>query len=115
MNKTEFQSLSLAHETIQLVLRYKNDTLTQTDGFTYLGVTFDNKLSWKQVEKIGSQTSKQLRILKRLPACIWGCARPTVSTAYQKYVLPGMLHCCEALISSTDKTLGKLRKHTIGL
>jgi hypothetical protein len=55
ISKTAFQSFSLAHKTIHLRLMYKGTALSQSNEFKYLGVTFENKLNWKNhVEKITS-------------------------------------------------------------
>jgi hypothetical protein len=44
--KTAFRSFSLAPKTIHPRLRYKGKALSQSTVFTYLVVTFDNKLNW---------------------------------------------------------------------
>jgi len=65
-SKTAFQSFSLAHKTIHPRLRYKSTTLSQSNEFKYLGVTFD-KLNWKNhMDKITVPVSKHKNVLKRL-------------------------------------------------
>jgi len=66
-SKTTFQSFSLAHKTIHPRLKYKVEALSQSNEFKYLGVTFDNKLNWKNhVDKVASRVSKRINVLKRL-------------------------------------------------
>jgi hypothetical protein len=65
-SETAFQSFSLAHKTIHPRLRNKGAALSQSNEFKYLGVTFD-KLNWKNhVDKIASQVSKHITVLKCL-------------------------------------------------
>jgi len=76
-SKTASQS-SLAHKTIHVRLRYKGAALSLTNEFKYLGVTFDNKLNWKNhVDKIASRVSKRITVLKRLEGRKWECAGST--------------------------------------
>ena len=85
-SKTAFQSFSLAHKTIHPRLKHKGTALSQSK---YLGVNFDKKLNWKNHEdKIASQVSKRINVLKRLAGCKWGWARSTLNLTYQKYILP---------------------------
>jgi hypothetical protein len=65
-SKTAFQSFSLAHKTIHPRLRYKDAALSQSNESKYLGVTFDNKLNWKNhVDKFASRVSKRITVMKR--------------------------------------------------
>jgi len=64
-SKTAFQSFSLAHKTIHPRLKYEGEALSQSNEFKYLGVTFDNKLNWKNhVDKFASRVSKRINVLK---------------------------------------------------
>jgi len=65
-SKTAFQSFSLAHKTIHPRLNYKGEALSQSNEFKYLGVTFDNKLNWKNhVDKVASRVFKRINVLKK--------------------------------------------------
>jgi hypothetical protein len=104
-SKTAFQS-SPAHKIIHPRLRYKGTTLSQSNEFKYLDVTFDNKLNWKKhVDKIVSRVSKRINVLKRLTGIKWGCARSTLNCTYQKYILPVITYSCESLVTAQPHTL----------
>ena len=106
LSKTKFQSFSLAHQRITPNLKYNNIAISQTDSFTYLGVTFDNKLTWKlQTQNVAYQISKRLNILKRLTGSKWGCTRHILTTTFKTYIQPCITYCCEPLITATDNAL----------
>ncbi|KFM82467.1 hypothetical protein X975_06412, partial [Stegodyphus mimosarum] len=59
---------------------YQGSHLTNNDKCTYLGVVFDNKLSWVfQIESFSERTEKRLEILKCLASCLWSCSRLTLT------------------------------------
>ncbi|GBN22042.1 hypothetical protein AVEN_68609-1 [Araneus ventricosus] len=67
LEKSASQAFSLTHETFRPELQYQNTSTANTDSFTYLGVTFDNKLSWRlHVERLSERVKNRLSILKRL-------------------------------------------------
>jgi len=108
---TAFQSFSLPHKTIHPRLRYKRTAFSQSYEFKYLGVTFDNRLNWKNhVDKIASRVSKRINILKRLAGSAWRCARSTLNFKYQKFILPVITHNCESLVTAQPHTL-KVLEH----
>jgi hypothetical protein len=105
-SKTAFQSFSVAHKSIHPRLRYKGASLSQSNEFTYLGVTFDNKLNWKNhMDKFALRVSERITVLKRLAGSKWGCARSTLNLKYQKYILPVITYSCESLVTVHPHTL----------
>ncbi|GBN14413.1 hypothetical protein AVEN_201941-1 [Araneus ventricosus] len=67
LEKSASQSFSLTHETFRPELQYQNTSIADTDSLTYLGVTFDNKLSWRlHVERLSERFTNRLSILKLL-------------------------------------------------
>ena len=106
--KTRYQSFSLSHHSISPSLQYKAAPIPKTNEFTYLGVKFDNKLTWKpHIENITSQASKRLSILKRLTGTKWGCNIQTLTTTYKMYIIPSLLYCCEPLLTASENSLNK--------
>jgi ribonuclease HI len=107
--KTQFQTFSLAHHQIQPNLTYNGEVLYQKDDCKYLGVIFDNKLTWKsQIENLATKASKRLTLLKKLGGTTWGSNRSTLLTTYKMYVKPKLIYCCEALITAKKLHLNKL-------
>lgn len=73
-------------------LMYKDTFLEQTNESTYLGMTLDTKLSWKNhTARIAERASNRLNLLKRLAGSIWGCACSTLNTTYKMFVQKIML------------------------
>nr|CDS29882.1 pol protein [Hymenolepis microstoma]CUU98439.1 pol protein [Hymenolepis microstoma] len=91
---------------------YDLDTpLEQTNESTYLGVTFDTKLTWKNlIAKIAERVSNRLNVLKRLAGSIWGCAHSTLNTTNKMFVQLTMLYCCETLVAASVAILKPLEK-----
>ena len=105
-SKTAFQSFSLVQKTIHPRLKYEGEALSQSNEFKYLGVTFYNKLNWKNhVNKVASRVSKRINVLKRLAGSKWGCARSTLNLTYHKYILPVITYSCQPLIAAQQHTL----------
>jgi hypothetical protein len=110
-SKTAFKSFSLAHKTIHPRLRYKSTALSQSHEFKYLGVTFDNKLNWKNhVAKIALQVSKRINVLKCLAGSKWRCVHSTLNFTYQIYILPVIKYSCKSLVTAQPHTL-KVLEH----
>ncbi|VDO02193.1 unnamed protein product [Rodentolepis nana] len=90
---------------------YKDTTIEKTKEFTYLGMTFDTKLTWKShIAKIAERVSNRLNVLNRLAGSVWGCAPSTRETTYKMFIQPMMLYCCEPLITATEEILKPLEK-----
>uniref|UniRef100_A0A0R3TX41 Tick transposon n=1 Tax=Rodentolepis nana TaxID=102285 RepID=A0A0R3TX41_RODNA len=75
----------------------------KTNEFTYLGMTFDTKLTWEShAAKVAERVSKRLNVLKRLAGSIWRCARSTLNTIYKMFVQPIMLSCYVPLTTASE-------------
>ncbi|VDO08809.1 unnamed protein product, partial [Rodentolepis nana] len=90
---------------------HKDTTIEKTNEFTFLGMTFDTKLTWKSyINKIEERVSNRLNVLKRLAGNVWGCARSTLNNTYKMFIQPIILYFCEPLITATEVTLKPLEK-----
>ncbi|KAJ4429268.1 hypothetical protein ANN_26271 [Periplaneta americana] len=78
--KTKCQTFSLCHNQLTPAIIYNNIQLDNVHTFKYLGVTLDNKLTWKDhCSEIASRTRGRLFLLKRLAGTKWGCATSTLN------------------------------------
>nr|CUU98052.1 hypothetical transcript [Hymenolepis microstoma] len=111
-SKTAYQTFSLAHHSINPHLTYKDTPLEQINESTYLGVTFDTGLTWKNhIAKIAERASNRPNVLKRLAGGLRGSARPTLNTTNKMFVQPVMqLHCSETLVTASEANLKSLKK-----
>ncbi|GBL87008.1 hypothetical protein AVEN_218719-1 [Araneus ventricosus] len=74
--------------------------------------TFDNKLSRRlRVERLSERVTNRLSVLKRLAGCKWGCARSTINTTFNTFILPLMTYCCEAIITAPQLVINKNSKY----
>ena len=101
----------LCHLSINLDLKLNNIDIKQVSKFTYLGVTFDCKLSWKDhVDEIVTKAQRRLTVIKRLAGSKWGCARSTLNTTYKMFIKPVLKYCYNSLITSPDHNIKKIDK-----
>ena len=78
-------------------LTMEGTTLTRSDSATYLGVTLDKKLFWREHINKRIATSKQLML--KLNACvrgIWGPKPKMTKYAYQGIIIPKLTYACLA-------------------
>lgn len=73
LEKTVYQTFSLTHQPIKYILFNLNSLVLQTNHFSYLGVVFDQKLTWKEhVTNILERATVRLNLLKRIAGSKWG-------------------------------------------
>nr|KAG5694837.1 hypothetical protein BaRGS_019214 [Batillaria attramentaria] len=64
-------------------LRINGEYLQADDNPTYLGVTFDKRLTWKQqTEKAATRAKLRLNIMKKLAGTTWGADMTTLKRLY---------------------------------
>lgn len=78
---------------------------------TYLGVTFDNKLTWKhQISKAAQKSRRKLAIIRKLSGTTWGANGKILSKVYQQGIRPHLEYGSAAWCSASDTTLQELDK-----
>ncbi|GBO16320.1 hypothetical protein AVEN_116215-1 [Araneus ventricosus] len=98
-DKTVYQFFTLSTKQHLTTVKYKNCDLSRQNCFRYIGVTLDNKLSWRRhVEKGASRLS----LLKRLSGVTWGFSPETLATTYKTYVRPVLDYGGELLAIASD-------------
>ena len=79
-------------------LHINGQTLLFEDNPTYLGVTFDKRLIWKQqTEKAEARAKVRLALMKKLPGTIWGADTVTLRRLYTGRVKPVLEYGMTAL------------------
>lgn len=78
--------------------------MTEADEATYLGVTFDKRLTWKShISKIEGNARRKLAIMRKLAGTTWGANEQILKTVYQGTVRP-KLEYSSPTWSTTAKT-----------
>ena len=85
-------------------IKLGDSTLTCEDEATYLGVTFDKKLTWKpQISKAEAKARRKLAIMRKLAGTSWGANEKVLKNVYQGSVRPHLEYGSTAW-STTAKT-----------
>ena len=102
--KTTYTVFSLSPKEQKVTLRLGNQTLNAEDNPTYLGVTFDKRLTWKQhTQRTESRAKVRLALMKKLASTTWGADASTLKRLYTGRVRP-VLEYGMAAWGTTAKT-----------
>ena len=87
--KTTYTIFSLSTKEQKATLHVNGQTLLAEDNPTYLGVTFDKRLTWKQqTEKAEARAKVRLALMKKLAGTTWGADTVTLKRLYTGRVRP---------------------------
>ena len=87
--KTTYTVFSLSTKEQKATLRINGQTLLAEDNPTYLGVTFDRRLTWRQQSKKTEARGKvRLALMKKLAGTTWGADTSTLKRLYTGRVRP---------------------------
>ena len=87
--KTTYTVFSLSTKEQKAKLYINGQTLLAEDNPTYLGVTFDRRLTWKkQAEKAEARGKVRLALMKKLAGSTWGADATTLKRLYTGRVRP---------------------------
>ena len=79
-------------------------TLKEEDQATYLGVTFDKRLTWKtHTLRTEGKARKKLAVMRKLAGTTWGANEQILNTVYEGSVRP-VLEYSSTAWSTTAKT-----------
>ena len=97
-------SLSTKEQKKSITLQLNGTTLNKEDYQTYLGVTFDPKLTWKQqTEKTEKRAKVQLNLMRKIAGSTWGADHQTLKTLYTGSIRPTLEYGIQAW-GNTAKT-----------
>jgi len=108
-SSTTLFTLSTKHKAGTINL---GDTPLKEDGeATYLGVTFDKRMTWKpHIAQAESKARRKLAILRKLAGTAWGANENILKTVYQGTVRPHLEYGSTAWSNAAKTTL-----HTLDL
>ena len=106
--KTTFTIFSLSNQKHSVHLKLNGQTLHQEDTPTYLGVTLDQRLTWKnQLQKNQARAKIRLALMKKLSCTEWGADQNVLKKLYVGRIRPvleyGMAASSTAAKSNTCK------------
>ena len=88
-SKTNFTLFTLSSKSQNVKLKLNGQTLEENPTPTYLGVTFDARLTWKQqIKRSCSKAKQRLGIMKKLAGTTWGADHQTLKKLYVGRVRP---------------------------
>ncbi|KAK7087559.1 hypothetical protein V1264_021593 [Littorina saxatilis] len=93
------------------VIKLGDTPLRNDDEPTYLGVTFDKRLTWKpQIQKAENKARRKLAIMRKLAGTNWGASEKTLKTLYEGTVRPQLEYGAPAWSSACKSNLQALDK-----
>ena len=94
-------------------------TLQTEEEVTYLGVTFDKRLTWKaHIEKAEAKARRKLAIMRKLAGTSWGANEKILKQVYQGTVRPHLEYSSTAWSTAAPshlKTLDKVQNQALRL
>ena len=109
--KTTYTVFSLSNKEQTVNLKLEGQKLKQDKCPTYLGITFDPRLTWKhQIEKAQTKGIQRLSILKKLAGTQWGANADILKKTYKGYVRPTLEYGMSAWGSTAPSNFQKIKK-----
>ncbi|RUS82318.1 hypothetical protein EGW08_009908 [Elysia chlorotica] len=109
--KTTYTVFSLSTKEQKVTLKLNGQALPAEDNPTYLGVTFDKRLTWKeQTEKAEARAKARLAIMKKLSGTQWGANARILKTMYTGRVRPVLEYGVSAWGTTAKSNLDKITK-----
>src|SRR4051812_35351934 len=103
LEKTKYQMFSMSNIETVISLKIGSNELTESTNQTYLGVTLDRRLTFKNHSLQQAEKARnRLKILKRLAGSTWGTSISTLIITYKLYVLPVLTFGEELMICASD-------------
>ena len=89
--KTTYTVFSLSPNQKDVVLKINGEILRHELSPTYLGITFDRRLTWKShIEGAEKRAKTRLTVMRKLAGSTWGADMKTLNKAYVGNVRPAL-------------------------
>ena len=86
-------------------LKLNGQEIPFVEHFTYLGVTFDDKLSWKKhIEERVKKCKRDLMVARKLVSTTWGLTPDRMTWLYQSIVRPALDYSCHVWVKPDQNT-----------
>ena len=107
--KSSATLFKLSTKTQAINLTLGETPLQFTDEQTYLGVTYDKRLTWKQhISCAETKARRKLNIMRKLAGTTWGASETILKQVYQSTVRPHLEYGASAWM-----TAAKTHQHTL--
>ena len=91
-------------------LYLRGELLKYKKSCKFLGITFDDKLSFKNhIEEIVSKCKKRLNLLKALCGQNWGASPETILYTYKSFIRPILEYSCILFAYADEKLISKIQ------
>ena len=94
-----------------------NTTMKYEDQQTYLGVTFDKRMSWKShISQAEAKARRKLNIMRKLAGTNWGANEKVLKTVYQGAVRPHLEYGSSSWMTAAKthhQTLDKVQNQAL--
>ncbi|GFR60787.1 RNA-directed DNA polymerase from mobile element jockey [Elysia marginata] len=109
--KTTFTTFTLSTKSQTVHLKIGDHQLREEQSPTYLGVTFDKRLTWKaQTDKCQERGILRTGLLRRLAGTQWGADMKVLKTVYTGYVRPVLEYGSSARNTTAKSNQQKVEK-----
>ena len=100
-DKTTYTVFTLSTKQQRVNLQFDSHTLREEETPTYLGITFDKRLTWKaQLQKNQTKAKIRMALMKKLAGTKWGANHSVLKKMYVGRIRPtleyGMSATCTA-------------------
>ena len=110
-DKTTYTTFTLSTKKQPIRLYIEGNQLKENETPTYLGVTFDKRLTWKpQAQKCQEKGVQRTRLLRRLAGTQWGADLKVLKTAYTGYVRPVLEYGISAWGTTAKSNLQRVER-----
>lgn len=115
--KTTATLFTLSPKTQSVKLTMDNSPILMEDQQTYLGVTFDKRLTWKQhITTAEAKARRKLNIMRKLAGTNWGANEKVLKSVYQGNVRPHLEYGSSAWLTAAKthhQTLDKVQNQAL--
>ena len=109
--KTTYTIFSLSTKEQRVSLKIGTQELAPDDNPTYLGVTFDKRLTWKpQTQKSEIRGKARLALMKKLAGTTWGADAATLKKLYIGRVRPVLEYGMSAWSNAAKTNIDRVSK-----